>query len=167
VGEKPTFFLVAMEEIIQNTLSKLEKIALPVIEGEGLDLYDIEYKRESNGWVVRFYLFKEGEGVKIADCAKVSRQLNVLLDVEDVIKHPYNLEVSSPGLTRSLKKLRHFEKSTGSLVKIKTKELVDNKKIITGVLEKVEGEDIFILENGITIKIQFNNINAAKLEIEI
>lgn len=148
-------------------IEKLEKIARPVIEGEGLILYDLEYKRENTGWVVRFYILRQDGNVSIDDCVKVSRQLNVLLDVEDPIGHPYNLEVSSPGLTRSLKKLEHYSLSLGESVKLKTKENIDGRKIFHGKIESVEGENIVINEKGKSITIPFNIILSAKLDIEI
>ncbi|GAB4432361.1 MAG: ribosome maturation factor RimP [bacterium] len=151
----------------QEIVEKVEEIAKPVVEGEGLAIYDIEYKREPEGWVLRLFLYREEGGISIDDCVKVSRQLNVLLDVEDIIGHPYNLEVSSPGLTRSLKKISHFEKSLNSLVKIKTKEPVAGERIIQGVIKEVEGNIITVTKDNRDLKIDFNNILSAKLEIDI
>lgn len=150
----------------QEIVERVEEIATPVVEGEGLSIYDIEFKRKSEGWVLRVFLFKEG-GVSIDDCVKVSRQLNVLLDIEDIINHPYNLEVSSPGLTRTLKKLRHFEKSLNSVVKLKTKEPVDGERLFKGVIAKVEGDLITIKTDKKDVDIVFDNIISAKLEIDI
>lgn len=149
----------------QDILGKLEKVAAPVIEGEGLELYDIEYKRESTGWVVRFYIWHD-DGVKIEDCVRVSKQLNILLDVEDIIKHPYNLEVSSPGMNRHLKKNRHFEKAIGSMVKIKTIDFIDNRKTFKGLITKLENGVVVIDEGTRTVNVPLNNISSAKLEIE-
>lgn len=151
----------------KEVIEKVEKIAKPVIEGEGLAIYEIEFKRERKGWVLRIFLYRSDGSVSIDDCVKVSRQLNVLLDVEDVIGHPYNLEVSSPGLTRSLKKIEHFGKSVNSLVKIKTKEPVEGERIIRGVIEKVEGKTVFIRTEKKQFNVDFENIIQAKLEIEI
>lgn len=150
----------------KSIISKLEEIAKPVIEKLGMDLYDLEYKRESNGWVVRVFIDKRDGGVSIDDCVKVSRQLNVLLDVEDIIPHSYNLEVSSPGLTRALKKLSHYEKSVGLKAKIKIKEPLNNRKTFSCVIEAVEGDDVLIDVEGEKIKINFNNIENAKLQID-
>jgi len=151
----------------QELIEKVEKIATPVVEGEGLSIYDIEFKREPEGWVLRIFLFKEGEGVSIDDCVKVSRQLNVLLDVEDLITHPYNLEVSSPGLTRTLKKLSHYKKSLNSLAKIKTKEPVDGEKVFKGLIAKVDGDIITIKTDKKDVSIAFDNIINAKLELNV
>ncbi|RPJ40902.1 MAG: ribosome maturation factor, partial [Deltaproteobacteria bacterium] len=84
-----------------------------------MELVDVEYQRESPGWVLRLYLGREG-GVTIDDCAEVSREVGTILEVRDLIPNPYILEVSSPGLTRPLKKLEDFQKYRNALVKIKT-----------------------------------------------
>ncbi len=147
-------------------IEKLEEIAKPVIEGEGLILYDTEYKRERTGWTVRFYIFRKDGYVSIDDCVKISRQLNVLLDVEDLIPHSYNLEVSSPGLDRFLKRLEHFELAKGEEVKIKLKEPLEGKKIFIGKVVDVEDGNVVIEEKGQKFFINFDNIYDAKIQID-
>lgn len=153
-----------MEE--KDLLQKLEDLAKPVIEGEGLILYDTEYKRERSGWVVRFYIFRQDGYVSIEDCVRVSRQLNTLLDVEDLIDHPYNLEVSSPGIDRFLRKLMHFEMAIGEAVKLKTKEAIDGKKTFTGKVISVEGRIVILQDDKKKIEIDIENIQDAKLQID-
>lgn len=153
-----------MEE--KDLLQKLESLAKPVIEGEGLILYDTEYKREKSGWVVRFYIFRQDGYVSIDDCVKVSRQLNTLLDVEDLIDHPYNLEVSSPGMDRFLKKREHFEMAIGETVKFKTKEAIDGKKTFIGKVISVEGSNVIIRGDKKEIAIDIQNIQDAKIQID-
>ncbi len=145
---------------------KLEEICKPVVEKLGLELYDLEYKRESTGWVVRIYISRKAGSVTIDDCTKVSRQLNLLLDVEDIVPHSYNLEVSSPGLTRTLKKLSHFEKSIGSKAKFKLKIFHDGKKTMEGIIKAVDGEEIVIELQNEELKINFKDIESAKLQID-
>jgi ribosome maturation factor RimP len=153
-----------MEE--KELLKKLEELAKPIIEGEGLILYDIEYKREKSGWVVRFYIFRKDGYVSIDDCVRVSRQLNTLLDVEDLIDHPYNLEVSSPGLDRFLKKIEHFELAIGETIKLKTKESIDGKKTFVGKLIAIEGKDVIIKDDKKRFSIDIDNIHDAKIQID-
>ncbi len=153
-----------MEE--KDLLRKLEELAKPVIEGEGLILYDIEYKRERSGWVVRFYIFKQGGYVSIDDCVRVSRQLNNLLDVEDLIDHPYNLEVSSPGMERFLRKIEHFQMALGETVKLKTKELVDGRRTFTGTVISIEDKNVILKEQNKRFSFNINNIQDAKLQID-
>ena len=75
----------------------------PALEGLGYELVDLEYRREERGWVVRLFVDSEA-GVNLDDCVKVSREVGVLLEVEDPVPQAYNLEVSSPGMDRILKK---------------------------------------------------------------
>lgn len=151
----------------KDVVEKVEKIANPIVEGEGLSIYDVEFKREPQGWVLRVFICRERGNVSIDDCVKVSRQLNVLLDVEDVIEHAYHLEVSSPGLTRSLKKIRHFEKSINSVVKIKTKEPIDGEKVFKGTIVDVSSNIVTVKSGEKEFKVDFENILNAKLELDI
>lgn len=117
------------EEIIQ----KVENLAEPILSSEGLELVEVQYLRESRGWILRFFIDRVpgsddatgvsplGSGVTLEDCVSVSREVGRLLDVEDVIPGAYSLEVSSPGLNRPLKKAADFNRFAGRLVKVKTK----------------------------------------------
>ncbi|HEC49938.1 MAG TPA: ribosome maturation factor RimP, partial [Candidatus Desulfofervidus auxilii] len=82
---------------------------MPILGDEGLELVDVEFQREKQGWVLRVYIDKPG-GVTLDDCTDISYQLSAVLDVEDLIDTSYTLEVSSPGLTRPLKELSDYER---------------------------------------------------------
>jgi len=103
---------------------RLLEILEPVLEGIGFELVDLEYRREERSWVVRLFIDREG-GVTLDDCASVSREIGVLLEVEDPVPHAYTLEVSSPGMDRILKKPRDFERFAGQQIKLKTRDSVD------------------------------------------
>ena len=75
----------------------------PVLTTKGLELADVEYKKEGKNWVLRIFIDKE-EGVTVADCQKISHLVGDLIDVEETITTPFTLEVSSPGLDRALKR---------------------------------------------------------------
>lgn len=128
-------------------LERIEELILPVVEELDLELVDIEYQREDQGWVLRIYLDKDG-GITLDDCAAASREFSPLLDVEDVVDTAYNLEVSSPGLERPLKKRVDFERFKGSSVKIKTRLSCDpdlrghKRKTFAGELLGVEDQQI-------------------------
>ena len=96
---------MAKIQIAQSVMDLIE----PVLEAEGLELVDVEYKKEGPNWILRIFIDKEG-GVTVADCQKVSHLTGDLIDVEETIKIPFNLEVSSPGLDRSLKREKDFLK---------------------------------------------------------
>lgn len=109
-----------------SVLSTVRKLAEDVSVREGCYLYDIEFVGSGNGRVLRVTIDKElgenGEGgVSVEDCTNVSRGMNLILDVEDVIPGGhYNLEVSSPGLERVLKEPRHYERAIGQEISLKS-----------------------------------------------
>ena len=94
------------------------KLALPVVEEAGCELWDVEYVREAGSWFLRIYIDKEG-GVDILDCEKISRALSDLLDEADPIEGSYTLEVSSAGAERPLKRPGDFQRFMGSPVAVK------------------------------------------------
>ena len=112
----------------EKLIEVIREIMNPLILEKGLELVDIEYRREPRGKILRIYIDREG-GVTIGDCTTISRELGTLLDVYDVVPGPYNLEVSSPGLDRPLKKPRDFERFKGKKVRIKTKSDIQNTKL--------------------------------------
>ena len=85
----------------------IQGFAEPLLADMGMELVEVQFRREGHGWVLRLFIDKEG-GVAIDDCAKVSRRNQRLSEVEDLITHAYHLEVSSPGLERPLKKREDF-----------------------------------------------------------
>lgn len=119
-------------ELINETVSNLQ-----------LDIYDVEYVKEGNGWFLRIYIDKE-DGVDINDCETVSRAIEIILDNAEVIKGQYTLEVSSPGVERVLRRNEHFEKYIGSEIEISLYKTVDNKKSFTGILKSVNDEKIIV-----------------------
>jgi len=143
---------------------KVAHIALPILESMGMELVDVQYRREPHGWVLRLYIDKEG-GVNLDDCSVVSGEVGIALDVEELIDHPYNIEVSSPGLTRPLTKLEDFIRFRGRQAKIKCYEEVCGKKKIICTLIGADEDDITVNMDGAEIKIPYRNIAKANLEI--
>ena len=126
--------------------SKTEQLLIPIAEKYGVEIYDVEYVKEGKDWYLRAYIDKPG-GVGINDCENVSRALSDILDIEDYIPDAYILEVSSPGLGRTLKKDRHFERSLGAEVEVKTYKPIDGQKEFTGILEAYDTDTITIGAN--------------------
>ncbi|MDD6810889.1 MAG: ribosome maturation factor RimP [Lachnospiraceae bacterium] len=124
--------------------SKTEKLLLPIVEKFGVEIYDVEYVKEGSDWYLRAYIDKPG-GVNIDDCEKVSRALSDELDKDDFIEDAYILEVSSPGLGRTLKKDKHLEKSLGEEVEIKTYKPIDKQKEFRGVLKAFDEQNIIVV----------------------
>ena len=114
---------------LQIDLDQISAIAQPVIEGQGYELVDLEWKRDLGGWVLRLFIDKPngphapGQGVSLDACAEVSHELSTVLDVSDVVPgaEHYSLEVSSPGLDRPLRRARDFVRAVGKKVAVKTK----------------------------------------------
>lgn len=117
----------------ENTVSICERIALPIAEEMGLELWDVRFEKEGSGWFLRYFIDKEGK-VGIDDCEAFSRKIDPILDKEDPIDKSYCLEVSSPGVERELKKPEHFQKYLGSKVTIRLIRAMDNKKEFVGEL---------------------------------
>ena len=120
---------------------RTEQLLAPITERFGVEIYDVEYVKEGSDWYLRAYIDKP-EGVTIDDCENVSRALSDELDKEDFIADAYILEVSSPGLGRTLKKDKHLMKSIGEEVEIKTYKPIDKQKEFQGILKAFDAETI-------------------------
>lgn len=123
--------------------ARTEEILLPIAQKHNVEIYDVEYVKEGSEYYLRAYIDKP-EGVNINDCENVSRALSDALDEADFILEAYILEVSSPGLGRTLKKDRHFEKSIGQDVEIKLFKAVEGCKEYEGTLTGFDAESITI-----------------------
>jgi ribosome maturation factor RimP len=137
----------------------------PILLNEGMELVDLEYRRESKGWVLRLILDREG-GITLDDCTRVSQGVGRSLDVEDVIQTPYTLEVSSPGLTRPLKTEKDFMKYRHRLIKVKTVDPIKNRRQFKGRLLEVSESGIAIEVDGGIFQIPLSNVAKANLEID-
>lgn len=126
--------------------TRTEELLAPIVQAQGVEIYDVEYVKEGSDWYLRAYIDKEG-GVDIDDCEAVSRALSDKLDEEDFIEDAYILEVSSPGLGRSLKKDRHFAKSIGADVEVKTFKPIDGTKNFEGTLKAFDEKTITVTIN--------------------
>ena len=115
--------------------ARTEKMMQPIADRLSLKIYDVEFVKEGEEYYLRVYIDKDG-GVTIDDCEAASRALSDELDKEDFISEAYILEVSSPGLGRTLKKERHFLNSIGEEIEIKTYKPIDGLKEFTGILKE-------------------------------
>jgi ribosome maturation factor RimP len=149
----------------QEVIERVHRLFDPVLLSEGFELVEVEYRREARGWVLRLYVDKEG-GITLDDCAQISREIGRNLDVEDFIMTPYILEVSSPGLTRSLKTEKDFMKYRDHLVKVTTNQPIENRRQIMGRLRGVEQEQIQIEVDGKVFLVPLSFIAKANLDIE-
>jgi ribosome maturation factor RimP len=154
-----------------DVASRITELAEPLLASLGMELVEVEYRREGREMVLRLFIDREG-GVNLDDCASVSREVSALLDVEDFIQGHYNLEVSSPGLNRPLKKESDYRRYQGRLVKVRTFELLaddagNRRKTFTGeLLGLEEGVVRLRLTEGQTAGIPLDKIAKANLEFE-
>ena len=152
---------------IDELRDKIKNIIEPVINAEGMELYDIEFNRMRGKGLLRVFIEKEG-GVTIDDCERISREIEAALDVEDPIPFSYVLEESSPGLDRPLRKLEDFNKYSGNTVRVITLEAIDDQTFFIGTIEKVENDEIsLLLPKNRHVIIPFKNISKARLEVEV
>lgn len=155
----------------EDTCTVVRNIALPILDSMGIELVDIEFGKVGRDAILRLFIDKDG-GVMLDDCADVSRELSMILDVDDVIPVNYTLEVSSPGLDRPLKKQSDYERFAGRLIKVKTYEpFADDKgnkrKTFLGTLDGlVDGVVKMTLAEGQTASIPLERVAKANLEFE-
>jgi len=154
-----------------DVVTRVTELAIPLAAALGLELAEVEYRQEGRQMVLRLYIERDG-GVTLDDCAAVSRELAEILEVEDFIQGNYNLEVSSPGLNRPLKKPSDYERFAGRIVKIKTFELLPDdagnmRKTFTGELLGLEGGIVRLkLNEGQNAGIPLGKVAKANLEVE-
>lgn len=122
-------------------------LALPVVEGAGCSLWDVEYVKEAGQWFLRVYIDKEG-GVSINDCEAISRPLSDLLDQADPIEGSYTFEVSSAGADRALKKPEHFAAFLGAEVEVKLYRPREGRKEFVGLLEGFQDGNVTLEIDG-------------------
>ena len=121
-----------------RVISTVESFVAPLLEEMELELVEAQFKQES-GWVLRLFIDRDG-GVNVDDCAAVSRQVGTYLEAEDIIRHAYTLEVSSPGAERPLKRLEDFVRFSGKKIRVKLNDPVNNQYVFCGILTGVDRE---------------------------
>jgi ribosome maturation factor RimP len=154
-----------------DVATRVSELAVPLLASQGIELVDLEYRREGRDMILRLFIDKDG-GITLDDCAGVSRELSELLDVHDFIVENYSLEVSSPGLNRPLKKAADYERYLGRLIKVRTFELLpddegNRRKTFTGELLGLEdGMVMMRLTEGQTARIPLDKVAKSNLEFE-
>lgn len=142
---------------------RTEELIMPVIGENSFELVDVEFVKEGQDFYLRAYIDKEG-GITIDDCEIVSRALSDMLDREDFISEPYILEVSSPGLTRPLKKEKDYARSVGRRIEVKLFKAQDKRREFEGILKEYDENMIVVVEDsGESITIMRNNISLIRL----
>ncbi|MBR5019989.1 MAG: ribosome maturation factor RimP [Oscillospiraceae bacterium] len=141
------------------------KIAQPVVEAHGCQLWDVEYVREGDQRFLRLYLDKEG-GVDITDCEAISRAVDPLLDEADPIAESYHFEVCSAGLERALKRPSDFERFMGSNITVKLYRPRNGLKEIPCVLTGYEDGKVTVEAGKETITFEKSQVALVRLRVE-
>lgn len=149
----------------QEIEKRTEELVQDIIDSGGYELWDVEYVKEGSDYYLRVYADKEG-GIMIDDCVTISRALEAKLDAEDFIEEAYILEVSSPGLTRKLKKDKDYDRSIGKLVFVKLYKAEQGAKEFVGRLKEVDDKLLKLDIDGDEVVLDRNNISSARLEYE-
>lgn len=128
----------------------------------GFELWGVEFIRAGKHSTLRVYI--DGpHGVSVDNCVEISQQISAVLDVEDPISSEYYLEVSSPGLDRSLLKIEHFQRYIGENATIVLRMAMNNRRKYKGTIKQIDGEMITITVDGQDEIIAFANIQQANL----
>jgi len=146
-------------------LSRIWEIVGPIAAGEGMEVVDIELRREGGrgSRVLRVFIDKAG-GPTVDDLTRVSRGLGEVLDEGAEFDGPYTLEVSSPGINRVLKKVEHFARFVEKRIRVRTREPINGRKSFLGPLKEVVADGIAMLQDGVEVRIGFATIEKANYE---
>ena len=156
-----------------DIIEHVRALAGRVAGSYGLELFDVQFRREGSGMVLRVQIDRPGpaataeESVSVEDCAHVSRDLSAVLDVEDVVPTAYTLEVSSPGLDRPLRSTDDYRRFSGRRAKLVMREPVDGQRHFKGRLAGVDDQAVLIDgDDGRRHRVLFGVITRANLEVE-
>lgn len=150
----------------KNIADKVYDIATYNLTRLGYEVIDVEYRREKHGNVLRVFIDKKGK-VTAQDCEKATHVLSNAIDVYVPIHFSYTLEVSSPGLTRELKKKEEYNRFNGRDIRIITREPIHNKVVIEGTLRGLKDDNVIIDNDGIETAIPYKIIKKANLTFKL
>jgi ribosome maturation factor RimP len=160
-----------------DPIERIRAVAQRVAHSHGLEIFDVQMRRESIGPVLRVVIDRPApadglpepadEGVGIRDCQRISEDLSAILDVEDVIDHRYTLEVSSPGLDRPLRDGADYRRFAGRAARIVLRTPIDGQMHLEGRLRGMDGDSVIVDdERGRARRIPLAQIARGRLEVE-
>ena len=162
-----------------DDITRLREAAERVARGHGLEIFDVQLRREPIGMVLRVVIDRPDPGrveapeesVGIAECQRVSQDLSAVLDVEDDFGEPglgdtYTLEVSSPGLDRPLRHEADYRRFAGRLAKIVTTEPIERQSAFAGRIAGLDGGAVILEEGKKTHRVPLDRIKRANLDVE-
>ena len=150
---------------IDALVNQIYEMVNPIAEELNYDIYHIEYVKENGEFYLRIYIEKEG-GITLSDCEALSRRVSDVMDEKDPIADPYFLEVSSPGLNRTIFTEEHYKRFIGREVMVRFTKAIDGKKNAKGILKEVN-DDSIVVEAENLMNIPKDKIKSANIEGEI
>lgn len=148
-------------------ISRLEELIRPLVESQGGDLVELQYGQPKRGrGILRLFVDRPG-GITIEELARINRIVGGLLEVHDVIPGSYNLEVSSPGLTRALKKPEDYRRYAGRLVRVTTRAPWEGRQVHSGILQGLEDDQVCLREGEDVVCIPLSEIARARLDLDL
>jgi len=175
VGACPLFVFGETVERLDAVRALAERVAGTY----GLEIFDVQFRREAPGWVLRVTIDRPGaadtqaragspgDSVGVDDCRNVSHDLSALLDVEEPIDRAYTLEVTSPGLDRPLRRAADYDRFRGRLAQVVTSEPVEGQTHFRGRLQGLDAGDVVLsYESGRQVRIPLVAVSRARLDVE-
>jgi ribosome maturation factor RimP len=161
---------------LADITSQVEAIASRVAASYGLEIFEVQFRREASGMVLRIRIDRPGsrataeDSVTVDECARVSRDLSAIFDVDDVVPTAYTLEISSPGLDRPLRRAEDYTRFAGRRAKLVMREKVDGQGYFKGQLGGLEDGPVRVVliegEDGRTHRVPLDVIARANLEVD-
>ncbi len=142
---------------------RIEELIAPTVESMGFEIVRIQLSGDRRPRLQVMAERKDGKGMRVEDCASVSRAVSAVLDVEDPISGAYTLEVSSPGVDRPLTRPKDFERFAGLLARVELSRPLDGRRRFKGVLMGIEGDEVILEVDGEAVSLPFPDIAKAKL----
>ncbi len=148
---------------MKTIVEQIEALITPSVTSMGFELVQVKLMDTRVGQTLQIMAERPDGSISVEDCAKISRQVSAVLDVEDSIPGEYRLEVSSPGIDRPLVKLTDYAKYIGHSAKTETVLPIDGRKRYTGIIKAVEGENVILTVDNKDHSLPFIDIQSAKL----
>jgi ribosome maturation factor RimP len=146
----------------QNYSEELKKIILPFLEQEEIGLVDLQFTKQGRDALLRLFVDRASGGITLEECSHLNREIGNLLDLHDIIKTKYILEVSSPGLDRPLKGRSDFLRAKDKFLRFFLSEPIEGKIELEAQVKEVNAESVTVEVEGKTFSLYLPKINRAK-----
>jgi len=151
-----------MSEMTSPVIKEVTALIEPILDEMEIELVDIEFLSEQGRWILRIYVDQSG-GITLDACARVSREIDDLIEVKDIFQQGYVLEVSSPGLNRRLKKEKDFERAVGKNVKIRMVTPFEGQRNFRGSLRSFQDGVLCLSVRDDLILLPYEDVEKANL----